>query len=469
IDPSRRRLCAGLLSLPFAEVSAQEIANILGRARSLSAGLSKPLRMLLPRGSEANVQPVVDRFARETGAKVELIPSPVSDINTHLLIAHGRGASYDVALPATYGLADLVAAGALQALDDLAPGYAVSASRSSLFPLGDVVGGRLYGLQTDGDVYVMFYNRRLLENTELSDAFAARYGERPRPARSFGELDQLMQFFHAPEQNRYGGVLFRAPGFLAWEFWIRLHAAGRFPFNRDMRPQLTTDESVSALKALVSASRWQHPAVMTDNLTDNWKRFAQGEALCNIGWGGSQKYWRRRAAELGRDILVAPLPGLAHAKGIARLGYFNWGWNYAVPARSTHPELAALFACYAVSPRASALAVREPDGFFDPFQPEHFLSPGIEQVYGRNFLDVQRDALSHAIPDLYLPGRSGYMDSLDDYLHRANSGDLSPTEALRAVESIWEAHTDRLGRRRQVSAWRDLRARYPSELRSLLS
>ena len=465
---SRRHVCLGLAALPAMSSVGQTVSPVVARARVLAARSDQALLALLPEGSEANVRPVARRFEALTGARVTLTTTPVSDINTDLLIRHGLGQPVDLALPASYGLPDLVSAGALRPLDELVPQWSSSTSQASLYALGDVVEGRVYGLQTDGDVYVMFYHRGLLEAPEFVAAFAAQHGVEPTPARTFSELDRLLRFFHKPSAGRYGGALFRAPGYLAWEYWMRLHALGRWPFDEQMRAQLTSPEGVRALVDLVDASRFLHPAAATANLTDNWRVFAEGQTLCNIGWGGSQKYFRQHSKALRGQIIVARTPGAAVGHGAVDFGFFNWGWNYAVPRTSRRPELAALFACFAVQPDVSALAVRQADGFFDPFHDAHFRDEGIASVYGKDFLSVQNSSLRSAMPDLYLPGRSRYIDTLDEYIHRVDRGQLRPREALQSVTNAWESHTDELGRAAQARAWAALRRKYPRSLRELL-
>src|SRR3712207_8779002 len=51
-----------------------------------------------------------------------------------------------------------------------------SFQKDSLFTLGDYYKGSLYGYQTDGDTYVMFYNKDWLDNPDERKAFADKHG-----------------------------------------------------------------------------------------------------------------------------------------------------------------------------------------------------------------------------------------------------------------------------------------------------
>jgi multiple sugar transport system substrate-binding protein len=55
---------------------------------------------------------------------------------------------------------------------------------------------------------------------------------------------------------------------------------------------------------------------------------------------------------------------------------------------------------------------------------------------------------------LPLPGREEYLAALDDAVAAAVRGDLSPHEALHQAAVKWEEITERLGRQRQLAAFR---------------
>ena len=447
--------------LAAAQTPTAFAAHIVERARQLRSTVTQPLRLLLPSGSEANVQPVIERFSTATGIDMVVENVAVDDVNTKLLLAVASGEPIDVALPATYGIPDLVEAGALHPLNDVDVGFDLKNETRSLFTLGDYYNQRRYGLQTDGDVYVMFYNRRLLEDPALAEAFERLYGERPAPAKTWPELDRLIRFYHAPDRGRFGGTLFRTPGYVAWEWWIRFHAKGQLPFDEAMRPQVASRHGVEALEELAEVTSYLHPESRTAGLVDNWALFSRGDSLCSIGWGGSQKYFRSHGSGRADDIIVAPTPGGVINGKPVDFSYFNWGWNYAVPSTSTHPQLAALFAFYAASPEVSTVAVRAVGGFFDPFHAEHYADPEIVRVYGEPFLEVHQRSMNRAIPDLYLRGRDEYFAILDEYLRRAVQREIAPSEALDIVSRLWDRVTDDLGRSGQSKQWLLLKNRYP--------
>jgi len=72
---------------------------------------------------------------------------------------------YDIALPATYALPDLVVGDAVVPLDILISKYEPAGFRDGVFySTGDGFEGTTYGFQTDGDAYGMFYNQGFLHD-----------------------------------------------------------------------------------------------------------------------------------------------------------------------------------------------------------------------------------------------------------------------------------------------------------------
>lgn len=432
-------------------------------ARELAGDEPVRLAVLVPEGSESNVQPIAREFEAATGIAVVLRSAPVDDINSVILLSRLTGRrQFDVVLPATYGIPDLAEAGALLPLTDYArrhqpPGY----QQNSLYSVGDYYLGDLYGYQADGDVYLMFYNAAFLEDDAARERYERRYNEPLALPRTWPELDRLMGFFHDPANRRYGGALFRTPRYVAWEWWMRLHSKGALPFDERMRPLIAGSAGVAALDELVNASAYLVPGNDSNNHVQNWHAFASGNVFCNIGWGGSQKFFRQHGENFTSGLLYSHTPGGSDS-GEQTVSFFNWGWNYAVPHNSRHPEIAYLFSLFAAGPAMSTLAVRQPDGFFDPIREEHYEDPGIRQVYSAAFLDAHESAMRTAIPDLYLRGQNEYFEVLSDYILQANRRLVNPDEAMLAVAKLWDETTDRLGRDEQIRQWSALRRRYPA-------
>lgn len=456
-------LLAFLPASPFGPGTAE---SVLGKAKQLAAGRSPALRLLVPQGSFANIEENAKVFEQFSGVSIQVSEVPVDEVSSRAILENATGqAGFDIALPATFGLPDLVESGALLPLDDLAkqhepPGLA----EGSLYTLGDRYKGRFYGYQADGDVYLMFYNRAIMENEALRERYADALGLELRVPQTWEELDSQMRFMHDPDAGRYGGCLFRVPGYIEWEWWIRMHAKGQLPLDQDMHPLFTEEAGVLALEELIAASAWQSPSSDSQGLFENWHEYGGGGIYANIGWGGTQKYLQSSRSTVRGRLLYGPTPGGIVRDQLLPVSYFNWGWNYTVSSRCEEPDLAYLFTLYASLPDRSTVAVRAQDGFFDPHRSAHYGDAAVREVYGMPFLEQHQKSMQDCIPDLYLQGRDEYFTKLGRLLYRANQGELTPQRALHLAARSWEQTTDRLGRGAQVEQWKQIRASYPEHI-----
>lgn len=278
----------------------------------------------------------------------------------------------------------------------------------------------------------------------------------------------MMAHFHEPAKNRYGGALFRNPNYLVWEWWIRLHANGSWPVDDNFDPLINSAPARAALEALVGSSKYLYPEASANGLVANWKAFAKGNIFCNIGWGGSQKFFNGPESGIRGNLVYGVTPGLVQGGDAVRMPYFNWGWNYTVAKNSRFRELAYLFARFAVSADMSSKAIRNWHGFFDPFRVEHYQDAEIRKTYSDAFLSVHRESMENSIPDFYVRNQGEYFDALRENIDRAVRGKASPKDALDIAATQWNQITRRLGQNAQARQWRSLKSKYPEAVRNAL-
>lgn len=440
-------------------------------AKELAGGRSVTLTIMQPSGSLGNVKPVADRFTEETGIAINYLEVPLGEINQKVLLeAVSRSGSFDIALPATFGLPDLAESGILVNLDDYASKYApADFHEDELYSIGDFYKGNLYGYQTDGDTYVMFYLKDWLENEEENKAFSDKHGYELKVPDTWQELDAMMAHFHRPDEGMYGGALFRTQYFIAWEWWVRFHAKGFFPLDDELNPQINNAAGVEALEELVAASQHLYAGARTNGLFENFEAFGEGDKFCNIGWGGTQKYLNSDKSAVKDRLAFGPTPGGMVDGSLLKTPYFNWGWNYVVSSVSPEPEIAYLYTLYAASPTMSTVAVRDPAGYFDPIRGAHYEDPEIIEAYSAEFLAAHEDSMRNSIPDLYLKGQGEYFDELRVNIQAADVGEKTPQEALDDTASAWERITRRMGARSQAVQWSFLKSIYPAGIRDRLT
>ena len=445
-------------------------AEAAQRAKELAGGKPTTLTILEPSGSLGNIKPVADQWKAATGIDIQFVEVPLDQINQKVLLeAVSKSGSFDIALPASFGIPDLVTSGILVNLDELAEKYEPEGyQKDYLYTIANYYKGSLYGYETDGDAYVMFYLKDWLDDPEQNKKFADKHGYKLKVPDTWEELDAMMAFFNQPDQNRFGGALYRTQYFIAWEWWVRFHAKGFYPFDDNMKPQINNDAGVKALEELIAASKFLYPGARSNGLFENFEAFSQGDKFCNIGWGGTQKFLNSNKSKIRGKMAFGPMPGGMVKGQLLKTPYFNWGWNYVVSSVSKQPEIAYLFTLYACSPVMSTQAVRDVDGYFDPFRVVHYKDPQIIQNYSAPFLAVHEQAMRDSIPDLYLRGQGEYFDVLRVNIQAADVGEKKPKQALDEVASKWDSITRRMGKPSQVVQWRFLKSNYPEGIRDRL-
>ena len=444
--------------------------QIIKQVKKLTNGETLSLSILQPKGSLGNVKPVGDKFSNLTGIKINYIEASLDEINAKILAQSLSNETYfDISLPATFGLPDLIEAGSIRNLDEFVETYEpVNFYSDMLYPIGDFYKDKFYGYQTDGDTYLMFYNKSWLEDETEQKNFNAEYGYPLAIPKTWAELDQMIEFFHRPDKNMYGGALYRNKDYIAWEWWTRFHAKGHYPFSNTLQPQINSDAGIEALTELIKTTKCLYPQSKTNGLFENWEAFAEGNMFCNIGWGGTQKFLNGPKSKIKNNLAFGPTPGGIVNKELVPTPYFNWGWNYTVSSFSNHPELAYLFTLYACSPKMSTEAVKFADGYFDPFRNEHYNDREIQKTYSKPFLNAHKFSMENSIPDLYLTGQGEYWDILKENIDLADRGVLSSKDALDVTAKAWNQISSRYGIKGQLEQWQFLKSQYPENIRTKL-
>lgn len=440
-------------------------------AKQLNASKKRTLRILYPQGCLANLKPIIRIFEQLTNAKVQVKEAGFDSISNYMLKTSLLGKasdSFDLAIPPTFAIPDLAEAGVIADLSATAEKVGMRQNIQSLYSLGDEYQGNLYGLQSSGDTYLLFLRKSWLLDPENQKRYQDKYGYPLAIPLSWEELDRQMQFFHAPDEGRFGGCMFRSKLYMHWEFWIRMHAQGIYPLDRKMQPLISAPEAIQALNQMKQANAWLHPNSAKFGPYENFTAFGEGNCYANLSWGGGQKYFNSNMSKVKDDLIVTQTPGIRMGNGGVPISYFNWGWSYVVAANSDNSELAFLFMLLATSSQYSGEGVAKADGFFDPFLNEHFSHADIQNVYGKPFLEALQVGLSQAIPDLYMAGQSKYFSALRTALHTTLYQNVPANLSLQAVASKWNETTQAQGIDVQTRQWQLLQSKYPTKLIELL-
>ena len=279
----------------------------------------------------------------------------------------------------------------------------------------------------------------------------------------------------------YGAIEPLGPG---WAGIVLLARAAPYAKHHDqystlfniatMEPLLEGPPLVRALEELLAVARHGPPEQLQYDPAAVRKAFWEGRCGLALSWPtaadkvpaavdpalrvgfaelpGSREVFniRQQAWETDRrdeDVHV-PLLGVAGRIGV-------------VTTSSTHPE-AALQLLLWLSGRQYSPQVSVASAATTLFRRSHASSPGawvenpVPAAAAAEYAEVTRQTLSRKqwLFALRIPGRTEYLAALDEAVHGAIGGQLSPQEALRQAAERWRKITQKLGLQRQRDAYR---------------
>jgi len=273
------------------------------------------------------------------------------------------------------------------------------------------------------------------------------------------------------------------PGWAAITLLARAAAYTRHPNQYSgifdylsMEPLIASAPFIRALEELLEAANRETGKKWSSSPATTRQQFYQGQAAMALSWpslGDSPLDSTTATNPLpvawavlpgARDIYNAseqawePLPGqeTAHVPLLAISGRLG-----SVSRDSKHPRFAADSLVRLTSTKWSASVSRH-SRFTTMFRTSHLSDPipwmdiGTQPTAADQFAAVcqQAHTASRVMFCLRLPGRTRYLEHLDQAVSRALSGDASPRDALLDAARQWETITKELGREQQGKAYR---------------
>ena len=92
------------------------------------------------------------------------------------------------------------------------------------------LGDRIAAIPADGDPVIMYLRRDLMEDPEEQAAFRKATGRELAPPETWQQYEELIRFFHRPEQGLYGAVEERDPEG-AWMLWLPRYLSQARPYQ----------------------------------------------------------------------------------------------------------------------------------------------------------------------------------------------------------------------------------------------
>ena len=401
-----------------------------------------------------------DKFESETGIKLDIQEAPYLEYASSVLNDATRGSStYDCVLMETNRMGDLSNANYLLDLTPMVEKYnpELDTMIAPQWRVWSRYNDSYIGLPTDGDVFMFYYRKDLLENPKEQAAFEDKYGRELAVPKTYDEYNEVVEFFTRPDEKLYGAVEWRIRGVTFNWFFQRLFSLGGTYFNDDMSAAINSPEGVQALEDMKALNAFMPPDVLSYGYVETVAAMSNGTAFSTITWPAaalnvSDPAESKTAGKWG----YATVPGYVVDGAPNPKSMSGPGMNFIVNANSEkNHEALYLYGQWLTSPENLTIAAANPDGNTDPIRKETFEDPEIAESIpdGKQFLESQLANLEQAVPDPILPGYAEYTQAVEIEISDYMTKDGSAQEALDRAAAKWDEVTDGFGREQQQAIY----------------
>ena len=432
-------------------------------------------------------------FERLTGAKVQIITVPFSDLYQKLLTDFAtKTNSYDATVFDPQWMGDYVPSGYLEDLtdrvhndsalqwNDIAPFFR---DFSATFK------GKVYTVPLDGDFQMVYYRTDLLQKDGL------------KPPETWQDYVSIAQHFQGKDLNGdgkadYGSCLAMKRSAQSYWAWISIASAylqsqgtkqGAFFNLNDMQPLTNNPAAAAALNVYKTLSKIGPPDQLNNDVGDSRGLFVSGRCALSLDWGdisplavdktqskvidkvgamilpGSKQVLDRSTMQLA-DCNATLCPYAVNGVNHSPFAAFG-GWSGAINHASSSKVKDAAFAflSYMSQPAQSSSDVTIGKTGFNPYRTSHFtnLGPwetsGMSEAAAKNYLGAIQSSLQspNMVLDLRIPQTNYYQQTaLDTALAQYLAGELSTNATMAQITSQWNKKTDEIGRQSQLDAYK---------------
>ncbi len=431
-------------------------------------------------------------FAKLTGAKINVITVPFSDLYEKILsnVATGTN-SYDAFVFDPQWMGDFVPPGYLEDLTsrvradkkinwlDIAPFFR---NFSATYK------GRIYTVPVDGDFQMVYYRKDILKRDHVAPP--ATWDDYLAIAKRYQGKD-----LNGDGKGDYGSCIAKKRA--AQSYWMLWSIAGSFLQSQgtkqgsffnvgNMQPLVRNPGFARALDIYKQTTSYAPPSERNLDVGDTRGLFTSGRCALSIDWGdigtlaidpktstvqnkvgavilpGSRQVLNRATGRLvpcTKRTCPYAIRGVNHAP-FAAYG----GWSGAINAASDSKvkDAAYAFLSYMSQPAESNVDVTLGKTGFNPYRRSQFanlglwLKAGMSAPAARDYLGAIRDSLQspNMILDLRVPKSAQYEGVvLDTALAQFLAGEISRDATMKQIADGWNQITDKEGRDKQRTAY----------------
>ncbi len=401
-----------------------------------------------------------------TGIEVKVIEVPTAEMFTKILQEHRAGTgAYDALNIIPAWLPDLAIAGALEPLDSYVDKYGFRDELQEIAPVYRdnqmTYKGTIYGFPDDGDVFLFYYRKDILEDADNKKAFKEKYGYDlavPATWKQFADVGRFLTDKYAPDM--YGAAFFRDAPYAQYMFQERFRVEGGKFFDADsMKATVNSDIGVRVMTGMRDENKFMPPGVETWGFVENLAAFLAGDTAMTISWPP----YGRWAAGYGTD--QEALSWVPKSTIGGKVGYalppgghpqLAAGFSLGVSSSSKNKEAAYLFIQWLNSKDTSLERVQLPYALRDPFRDSHFASNEYKSRWGEapEYLAALQAGAVSGLLDLSLLQTDRYEEALRQGISRLWAGD-DPKAILDDVAAQWDRTTERIGADKQREVYQE--------------
>jgi multiple sugar transport system substrate-binding protein len=433
-------------------------------------------------------------FEKATGAKVNVITVPFSDLYQKLLTDWTTGTnSVDAAVFAPQWMVDYVTPGLLEDISDrVAKDEAIKLDDIAPFfrEFSQKFNGKTYMLTLDGDFQMVYYRTDVAKELGLNppqtwdDYLAFAKAAHGKDLSGDGKADFGSCIAKKRNAQSYWMIISVASAFLQ----SKGTSQGAFFKTEDLQPLYGQNEAFAeALRIYSETTKYGPPDEINLDVGDTRNLFTSGQCALSIDWGdigtlaidkekskvidkvgavvlpGSKRVLDRETGKLvdcTPEICPHAKDGINHAP-FAAFG----GWSGGINAKADPKVKDAAYAFFSwmSQPEHSNEDVTIGITGFNPYRLSQFQNlelwtkAGMSEQAAKDYLGAIQESLNspNMVLDLRIPQNQRYEQvALDTAIARLLAGELDIEGAMKDVAASWNEITDELSRDEQLSAYK---------------
>ncbi len=479
---------AGIFSIPVeGDTVAERCMNAMKFVVKRDNLAGQELVVMHPGGDVGNYDANVPEFESGTGMKFKHSEVPLNEMfDKAMLEAVSKTGAYDVFSLQPAWIADIVESGLVI---ETTPYERYFDNRVSgepdgfIYPMDRFMAeykGKRWAIVHDTDLFFTYMNLNFLDDENEKEAFEKQFGYKLAAPDTWQQYIDIASHFYRPDQNLYGAVELRSVdrGYINWfAYYSSKKYPCAFPFDDDMRPLITGTEGVKATEEFLESLKYMPKETPSWDFQPGYAVFYRGEAALTFNFPSlANQVINPEISKVVGKFTTSVVPG-SIVKGpdgtdiLLRRTVQGAGWVHFVNNYSKKKDLAMLYAMWHNSPEKGPIAVAVKGSWKDPSRYNECgpnADPRIIETRAPRYSRVAEttlDSARFAVPVIAgIRGAFEYNLTLSKNLNSAMLGLMDAETALRKTAEEWEKTTDRIGRDKQVEAWRALKKWYPTAI-----